>query len=112
MTPILLTGASGYVGSHLLSELRSRGHRVRALVRDPDATDLPADVELSKGDAVKGTGLREALDGVRTAYYLIHSMSGRDDFAARDRAAAVNFGRRRGGRRARRLPRRPRPHRR
>ena len=29
---------------------------------------------------------------MRTAYYLIHSMSGRDDFAARDRAAAVNFG--------------------
>jgi uncharacterized protein YbjT (DUF2867 family) len=90
MTPILLTGASGYVGSHLLSELRSRGRPVRALVRDPASTDLP--VEMRKGDAVKGTGLREALDGVSTAYYLIHSMSGRDDFVARDRAAAVNFG--------------------
>ena len=55
---ILLTGASGYVGSHLLSELRSRGHRVRALVRDPDRADLPADVQLAKGDAVKGTGLQ------------------------------------------------------
>ena len=92
MTPILLTGASGYVGSHLLAELRSRGQRVRALVRDPDKIDLPADVELRKGDAVQGTGLREALAGVDTAYYLIHSMSGRDDFAARDRMAAVNFG--------------------
>ena len=92
MTPILLTGASGYVGSHLLAELRSRGHHVRALVRDPDAADLPPDVELHEGDAVKGTGLREALEGVRTAYYLIHSMSGGGDFVARDRAAAVNFG--------------------
>ena len=92
MTQILLTGASGYVGSHLLDELRSRGQRVRALVRDPRASDLPADVEPRKGDAVKGTGLREALDGVGTAYYLIHSMSGGGDFAARDRAAAVNFG--------------------
>ena len=92
MTPILLTGASGYVGSHLLAELRSRGHRVRALVRDPATAELPPDVELHRGDAVAGTGLREALEGVRTAYYLIHSMSGGGDFVARDRAAAVNFG--------------------
>jgi uncharacterized protein YbjT (DUF2867 family) len=92
MTPILLTGASGYVGSHLLPELRSRGATVRALGRDLRTTQLPAGVEPRKGDAVTGAGLREALDGVRTAYYLIHSMSGRDDFVARDRAAAVNFG--------------------
>jgi uncharacterized protein YbjT (DUF2867 family) len=93
MIQILITGASGYVGSHLLDELRSRGpRRVRALVRDPITTRLPADVELAKGDAVAGTGLQEALDGVQTAYYLIHSMSGSDDFVARDRAAAANFG--------------------
>jgi uncharacterized protein YbjT (DUF2867 family) len=94
--PILLTGASGYVGSHLLDELQRRGRRVRALVRRPETAALPAGVELRKGDAVKGDGLPEALEGVRTAYYLIHSM-GRgarpsEDFAARDRAAAVNFG--------------------
>ena len=94
--PILLTGASGYVGSHLLDELLARGRRVRALVRNPDAADLPPQVRRLKGDAVKGEGLAEALAGVRTAYYLIHSM-GRgagagDDFAKRDRAAAVNFG--------------------
>ena len=94
--PILLTGASGYVGPHLLDELRGRGRRVRALVRDPGTADLPGDVRLHKGDAVKGDGLADALEGVRTAYYLIHSMgrgaSPSDDFAKRDRAAAVNFG--------------------
>jgi uncharacterized protein YbjT (DUF2867 family) len=94
--PILLTGASGYVGAHLLAELRSRGRRVRALVRRPETADLPADVQLRKGDAVTGEGLGGALEGVSTAYYLIHSM-GRganpgEDFAKRDRAAAVNFG--------------------
>jgi uncharacterized protein YbjT (DUF2867 family) len=94
--PILLTGASGYVGSHLLDELLARGRRVRALVRDPDGADLPPAVQRLKGDAVKGEGLAEALEGIRTAYYLIHSMgrgaSPSDDFAKRDRAAAVNFG--------------------
>jgi uncharacterized protein YbjT (DUF2867 family) len=94
--PILLTGASGYVGSQLLDELLARGRRVRALVRNPGTADLPPEVRRVKGDAVKGEGLAEALEGVRTAYYLIHSM-GRGagpsaDFAKRDRAAAVNFG--------------------
>lgn len=94
--PILLTGASGYVGSNLLGELLRRGRSVRALVRDPSKGGLPAEVDVRKGDAVAGTGLREALEGARTAYYLIHSMgrgaSDAGDFAARDREAAVNFG--------------------
>ena len=63
--PILLTGASGYVGSHLLAELLARGRRVRALVRDPGTADLPARRRsAAKGDAVKGEGLAEALEGV------------------------------------------------
>jgi len=66
---------------------------VRALVRNPAPGKLPPAVDVHRGDAVAGTGLREALEGVHTAYYLIHSMEGRGGgFAARDRAAAVNFG--------------------
>lgn len=66
-------------------------------MRRPDATRLPRGARAIKGDAVSGEGLAEALDGVETAYYLIHSM-GRggdraEDFAARDRRAATNFGR-------------------
>jgi len=92
--PVLLTGASGYVGSFLLEELRARGREPRALVRRPGR--LPAGVRECQGDAVSGAGLAEALAGCRTAYYLIHSM-GRGsgpaaDFARRDREAAVNFG--------------------
>jgi uncharacterized protein YbjT (DUF2867 family) len=92
--PVLLTGASGYVGSFILDELLRRGRRVRALVRTPGR--LPPEVDERQGDAVAGTGLADALYGCRTAYYLIHSM-GRgsgpaDDFARRDREAAVNFG--------------------
>jgi uncharacterized protein YbjT (DUF2867 family) len=92
--PILLTGASGYVGGLLLEELLRRGHRVRALMRNPTPGRFPPEVDARQGDAVAGTGLPEALEGCRTAYYLIHSMGGGkgEDFAKRDREAAVNFG--------------------
>jgi len=94
--PTLVTGASGYVGGFLIDELLRRGRTVRALARDPSKATQPPAVDVRGGDAVSGRGLREALDGCRTAYYLIHSMgrgSGPDaDFARRDREAAVNFG--------------------
>ena len=90
--PLLVTGATGTVGSHLIRELRERGHQVRALARDPGRHDWPDGVDARKGDALSAQGLREALDGCETAYYLIHSMSGSGDFAARDREAAANFG--------------------
>jgi uncharacterized protein YbjT (DUF2867 family) len=89
--PVLLTGASGYVGSHLLAELQRRGRRVRALTRNPDQATMPG-VDVRKGDAVSAEGLPEALEGCRTAYYLIHSMGSDAGFARRDREAAVNFG--------------------
>jgi uncharacterized protein YbjT (DUF2867 family) len=92
--PLLVTGATGTVGSRLVRELLRRGHAVRALARDPGRTDWPAGVDPHRGDAISGDGLPEALDGCRTAYYLIHSMGGggHGSFAARDRQAAVNFG--------------------
>ena len=89
--PILLTGATGYVGSFLRDELLRRGRRVRALTRRPDPSQLPG-VDVREGDAVSGAGLPEALEGCRTAYYLIHSMGADAEFAKRDREAAVNFG--------------------
>jgi uncharacterized protein YbjT (DUF2867 family) len=90
--PLLVTGASGTVGSQLLGELGRRGHRVRALARDPGRHRWRAGVDARRGDAISGAGLPEALEGCRTAYYLIHSMGGGASFAARDRQAAVNFG--------------------
>ena len=86
--PILVTGASGYVGGRLISELLSRGRSVRALARDPAKADQPPEVDVRGGDAVSGRGLREALEGCRTAYYLIHSM-GRGSGATRTSRAAT-----------------------
>jgi uncharacterized protein YbjT (DUF2867 family) len=95
--PILVTGAersgderpargSGYVGSKLVRELRDRGHQTRTLSRH--GTDTGDD---RRGDVLSGAGLPNALDGVKTAYYLVHSMGGGGDFAAKDRQAAINF---------------------
>jgi uncharacterized protein YbjT (DUF2867 family) len=91
--PVLVTGASGYIGGFLIDALLERGHAVRALARNPAGKSFPDGVDGRKGDALSGVGLRDALAGCHTAYYLIHSMGGKgDDFAARDREAAVNFG--------------------
>lgn len=92
-SPVLLTGAGGYVGGALLEGLLAAGHRVRATGRRARERSWPQGVAAVDADAVSGTGLDAALDGCRTAYYLIHSMgAGGGDFAARDRQAAHHFG--------------------
>src|SRR4051794_4043789 len=83
---VLVTGATGYVGSKLVDELLARGEQVRTLSRRGAGKG-----DAFKGDVLSGTGLHEALEGVDTAYYLVHSMGSGGDFAAKDRQAAVNF---------------------
>ena len=72
---ILVTGASGYVGSALIPRLRSDGHHVRGYGRSAARVTAAVD-EMVEGDAALGTGLDRALDGVEIAYFLIHSMEG------------------------------------
>jgi uncharacterized protein YbjT (DUF2867 family) len=91
---ILLTGASGFVGSLLMEQLSRSAHQVRAMTRDPHRLQgAPATVV--RGDAVTGEGLERALRGVELAYYLIHSMEpgagGYYSFVERERLAATNF---------------------
>ena len=99
----LVTGATGYIGGRLIERLLAEGGGVRALARDPDRLgSLYPGAERARGDLVAGTGIEEALDGVETAYYLVHSMerprpglngNGGGDFGSRDRHAAHNFAR-------------------
>jgi uncharacterized protein YbjT (DUF2867 family) len=87
---ILLTGVSGAIGSELAPALAGAGHEVRGFARD--AARVTADVPVVRGDAVTGAGLDAALEGIDVAYFLIHSMEGRDaGFEARERAIARTF---------------------
>lgn len=89
---ILVTGASGFVGSALIPRLRADGHRVRAFARDPARVRQAPDVPVHVGDVVIGAGLEEALEGCEVAYFLVHSMEPGDaSFADRDRRAAREF---------------------
>jgi uncharacterized protein YbjT (DUF2867 family) len=111
---ILVTGASGFIGSLLVPKLLAHGHTVRALGRNPERVRVavtrasderePSDhhaslgqrqLEVVRGDALATDGLAAAVDGVDVAYYLIHSMermpASASPFATRELLAAENF---------------------
>lgn len=91
---VLVTGATGYIGGRLVPELLDAGHRVRCLARSPAKLDdepWRSRVEVVRGDLTDPASLDEALAGVDVAYYLVHSMGGPSDFAARDRDVAATF---------------------
>jgi len=92
---VLVTGATGYVGSRLVAALERAGHHVRCLARQPDTLHGRVGVrtEVVRGDCLSPSSLGPALAGVHTAYYLVHSMGAPKDFAALDREAALAFGR-------------------
>ncbi len=66
---ILVTGGTGFIGSHLVERLLARGERVRVLVRRSGLFENSA-AEVSHGDLVSGEGITRALDGVKTVIHL------------------------------------------
>jgi len=86
---VLVTGATGFVGSHLTRALVEAGHEVRAMTRRPDAYDGSGTPV--RGDVGDPASLRQALDGQDAAYYLVHSLDSAD-FTERDRRGAEVFG--------------------
>src|ERR1035441_9226543 len=68
---ILVTGGTGFVGSHLLDSLSARGEPARCLLRPtPAPRRLPPGIEAAPGDLITGQGLDSALDGVDTVIHL------------------------------------------
>jgi uncharacterized protein YbjT (DUF2867 family) len=91
---VLVTGATGYIGGRLLPRLVEKGCRIRVLVRDParlQGRPWAASVESAVGDVLERQSLVNAMEGVSTAYYLVHSLGGGSDFHQRDLKAAENF---------------------
>lgn len=97
---VLIIGSTGFVGTRLIPKLVNRNIKLRLMVRDlAKASPLipkGSDIDIVKGDLVANTGLAEALLGIHTAYYLVHSMGGKtlfknEEYAEKDRVAAKNF---------------------
>lgn len=68
MNRILIVGATGNVGSQVLSQLAAKGAQVRALARNPDAADFPPQVEVVRGDLTLPETLDSCLDGIDTVF--------------------------------------------
>ncbi len=90
---VLLTGASGFVGSHLYPELVRAGHEPVCLTRRLDsARSRWPDREWREGDLDNEVALRQALSGCHAAYYLVHGMADHSaDFRRHERETAERF---------------------
>jgi len=75
---ILVIGATGRVGRHVVQQLVKRGADVRVLSRDPAKAEFPAGVEVVKGDLLDIERLRTAFSGVSTLF-LLNAVTG-DEF--------------------------------
>jgi len=95
--PILVTGATGYVGGRLIPALIDAGHRVRAMGRSLDKLGCRPwsrhrQIELVQGDVLDRGSLEDACRGCRVAYYLVHSMiAQKKKFVEADRQGARNM---------------------
>lgn len=91
---VLLTGATGYVGGRLLKALEDAGQHVRCLARRPEflLTRVGPTTEVVGGDVLERSTLAPAMQDVRVAYYLVHSMGSKGAFEEVDRQAARSFG--------------------
>ena len=95
--PILVAGATGYVGGRLIPALLEAGYTVRAMGRSLEKLACRPwgrhpKVELAKGDVLDKKSLETALSGCWAAYYLVHSMiAQKQKFVEADRRAARNM---------------------
>ncbi len=86
---VLVTGATGFIGSRLVPALVAEGHTVKAMTRQPDDYEGLGDPVW--GDVFDPGTLAEPMEGVDVAVYLVHSLDD-NDFERMDADAAKSFG--------------------
>ncbi len=86
---VLVTGATGFIGSRLVPELVRAGHEVRAMTRHPD--DYDGEGTPVRGDVDDPGSLAEAMTGCDAVVYLVHAI-GRDDVGTHDVQVARDLG--------------------
>ena len=90
---VLVTGATGFIGSRLVLHLSANGVSVRGLSRK--SLHDTKNIKFVKADVFDLDELTNAMDGVKVAYYLLHSMEGEksswQEFTSRERLQAQNF---------------------
>jgi uncharacterized protein YbjT (DUF2867 family) len=108
MVKVLVTGASGFVGSRIVSRLLSvnssnvsnNNYKILCLTRNKESLrgrheKYDGAVEIVEVDVQDYSQLVKVMNGVNIAFYLIHSMEGSSkqwkNFTQRDRQAAQNF---------------------
>ena len=93
LAPILVTGASGYIGGRLVAALEGAGRRVRCVTRRPElsAGRFGSGTEVVAGDVLDTDSMRRAMAGVDLAYYLVHSLGSRGHFEEEEERAARSF---------------------
>jgi uncharacterized protein YbjT (DUF2867 family) len=95
--PILVAGATGYVGGRLIPALLDAGYCVRAMGRSLEKLACRPwghhpNMDLTRGDVLDLESLKRALSGCGVAYYLVHSMiAQKHKFVEADRRAAQNM---------------------
>src|SRR5581483_9214223 len=90
---ILLTGATGFVGSAVRPAVAATGGHVRCLTRDVDqARRRQPAVDWVRGDVADAASCARALDGCQAALYLVHGIGEGADYHRHEVAAATTFG--------------------
>lgn len=76
--PVLVTGANGFIGQHLVRGLVDAGYPVRAFVRRSDSGNFPDGVRICKGDVRFANTIEKAVSGCGAVFHLAARMGGKD----------------------------------
>jgi uncharacterized protein YbjT (DUF2867 family) len=91
--PVVVTGATGFVGRALVPALAAAGHRVRATARRVATEVRGAGVEWMAADLSRAADLPRLLEGAGAAYFLVHGMAADGDYPEVERRTAAAFAR-------------------